>query len=56
MEGSTIMYIVEHSYYGCPCCENDPGGVDMDEYETLEEARKHAVKGDRILQLIEEMK
>lgn len=48
----TEVYIVEHRYYGCPCCEDDPGGTDMDEYPTLEEAEKNAVKGDRILKLI----
>jgi hypothetical protein len=46
-------YIVEH-HWGC--CEDDGIGVDMDEYETIEEARKHAVKGDRILEIIEEIK
>lgn len=50
------MYIVEHRYYGCPCCEDDPDGTDMTEYRTLEEAKKNATKGDRILKLIEEIK
>lgn len=49
-------YIVIHSYYGCPCCEDDPGGTELEYYDTLQAARKGAVKGDIITQFVEEYK
>ena len=47
-------YVLIHSYTGCPCCENDPSGTEVDYYNTYEEARKASYdKDDIIAQVVE---
>lgn len=45
------QYIVIHYYHSL---EFD-GGIEVDYYDTEEEARKYAVKGDTLTKLIEEI-